>query len=78
MGLPDLLPPLRPVAVAVAVSFHVGTYFLMKIQFWSLLLNFVTFVDWDRLFRTARVIMPRELRVAYDGSPSATAGAWPC
>jgi hypothetical protein len=42
---------LRPWAVVVALSFHLGTYFLMKIQFWSLLLNFVTFVDWDRLFR---------------------------
>jgi hypothetical protein len=63
-----LVRRLRPVAVAVALSFHVGTYLLMKIQFWSLVLNFVTFVDWDRLLRRLGLaLFPRELRVEYDG-----------
>jgi hypothetical protein len=60
---------LRPVAAGVALSFHLGTYLLMKIQFWSLLLNFVTFVDWGRLLRGAgRLLFRHDLRVTYDGT----------
>lgn len=69
---------LRPWAVVIALSFHLGTYFLMKIQFWSLVLNFVTFVDWDGLFRRLRGVspLPAPPEPALDRVPRVTIAAF--
>ena len=66
---------LRPLAVMMGLGFHIGTRILMKIGFWSLVLGYITFVDWDRLLRRLGVIRSATADPDLD-RPTPTSARW--
>lgn len=63
------LPRLRPVLAVSGVAFHEGIRYVMRINFRTLQLCYVTFVDWARVLRGLGERLFREpLTVLYDGN----------
>lgn len=61
-----IAPRLRPYVAAAGVAFHVGTYLLMRIAFWTLLVLYVGLLDWDRMLsRIGATRFPERARATY-------------
>ncbi len=61
-----LFPRIRPFAAAAGFSFHAGIYFFMRIVFWTLMVAYVTFVNWHYLFRrVGERFFPRDAFLVY-------------
>ena len=62
-----LFPRVRPFAAVSGLSFHAGIQYFMRIFFWTLMIAYVTFVDWFRLFRSVgKRLFPKEAFLVYD------------
>ncbi|MBI4430249.1 MAG: DUF393 domain-containing protein [Candidatus Omnitrophica bacterium] len=61
-------PRLRPLAFLGGIAFHLLTYFFIRISFWYLLVFYLTFLDWNAIFRfLGRIFVPRVMYLIYDG-----------
>ena len=62
-----LFPRARPFAAVTGFSFHAGIQYFMRIFFWTLMIAYVTFINWDCLLRrVGERLFPIEATLIYD------------
>ncbi len=55
-------PRLRKYAIGTGISFHLMTFLLMRINFWTLLISYLAFFDFEKIYR--RIVQKRRSSVA--------------
>ncbi len=65
-------PRLRMLGAVVGAMFHVSTRILMHISFWTLQTSYLSFFNWDAIFRRlGRKVYARQMLFLYDGRDAA-------